>query len=273
MAFADAALALEGHTAARELVASSVDEIVAAAMLSFDAWYDAQAVQGLAGQLVGVVEAGQRSTAQLTDAYLSTVATDLVGRRVAPVGLIDPSKLRKGLPHIAVYSRLAVQYRYQIATGLAFAAASSLVVKRARVLAASDLQLSQTHQTKRFTEQRQWEAYRRVIRPEASKSGVCGLCIAASDRIYTRGDLMPIHDNCCCGVMLIKGDEDDVVRDYGARMNREDLDALYDNADSKEAAGLLSTRYTVAEHGETGPTLVAWGQHFRGPAEVARATN
>jgi hypothetical protein len=38
--------------------------------------------------------------------------------------------------------------------------------------------------------------YRRVIHPELSKSGTCGLCVAAADRIYYVDDLMPIHTNC-----------------------------------------------------------------------------
>ena len=35
-------------------------------------------------------------------------------------------------------------------------------------------------------------AYRRVIHPELSKGGTCGLCIAASDRIYFVDDLLAL---------------------------------------------------------------------------------
>ncbi len=42
--------------------------------------------------------------------------------------------------------------------------------------------------------------YRRVIHPELSKTGTCGLCAVASTRTYHTSALMPLHSNCKCGV-------------------------------------------------------------------------
>lgn len=40
------------------------------------------------------------------------------------------------------------------------------------------------------------ERYRRVIHPELSKTGSCGLCVVAATNTFTRADLMPMHHNC-----------------------------------------------------------------------------
>ena len=98
--------------------------------------------------------------------------------------------------------------------------------------------------------------YRRVIRPELSKSGTCGLCVAASDREYKRGDLLPLHDRCKCIVLPIIADIDP-----GVRLNQDDLDRLKADAGSNSAKDLKRTRYRVDEHGEIGPYLLA--RHHR----------
>lgn len=38
--------------------------------------------------------------------------------------------------------------------------------------------------------------YRRVIHPELSKTGSCGLCVVASNNVYSTADLIPMHNNC-----------------------------------------------------------------------------
>jgi hypothetical protein len=106
--------------------------------------------------------------------------------------------------------------------------------------------------------------YRRVLRPELSVTGSCGLCIAASDRIYRVRELMPIHPpSCKCTTLPIVGDDDP-----GRSLNRVDLDRLYAEAGSTAAADLRRTRYKVNEHGEFGPVLTRAGDSFRGPGNV-----
>lgn len=38
--------------------------------------------------------------------------------------------------------------------------------------------------------------FRRIIHPELSKTGTCGLCVVAATNTFTRDDLMPLHHNC-----------------------------------------------------------------------------
>lgn len=47
--------------------------------------------------------------------------------------------------------------------------------------------------------------FRRIIHPEFSTGGVCGLCVAASDRIYHRETLRPIHLRCVVPGTLVSG--------------------------------------------------------------------
>ncbi|MDP7703189.1 MULTISPECIES: hypothetical protein [unclassified Mycobacterium] len=93
--------------------------------------------------------------------------------------------------------------------------------------------------------------YRRVIHPELSRGGTCGMCIAASDRIYKIAELMPIHAHCKCTIAAVTEDYDPADD-----LNAVDLNALYKDAGGTSVAHLKRTRYQVDEHGELGPVLV-----------------
>lgn len=67
--------------------------------------------------------------------------------------------------------------------------------------------------------------YRRVLHPELSRSGSCGLCIAAADRWYSTAALLPLHANCKCGVAPAGSDYDP-----GFQLNSDDLKKLYEQA-------------------------------------------
>lgn len=96
-------------------------------------------------------------------------------------------------------------------------------------------------------------SYRRVLHPELSKSGSCGLCVAAADRWYSTGALMPLHANCKCGVAPA-GDE----YDPGFQLNAKDLKKLYKEAGGNTAAALKTVRVKTITHGELGPILMDW---------------
>jgi hypothetical protein len=62
-------------------------------------------------------------------------------------------------------------------------------VERVAAVADMDMQLADRAQSRRSSPSRpsavDITGYRRVIHPEVSKGGSCGLCIAASDRVYS----------------------------------------------------------------------------------------
>lgn len=92
---------------------------------------------------------------------------------------------------------------------------------------------------------------RRIIHPEMSRTGTCGLCIAASDRLYTVRELLPIHAGCWCTSAAVTEEFDPADE-----LNAVDLRRLYRDAGGTSAAHLKRTRYKVDEHGELGPTLI-----------------
>lgn len=109
--------------------------------------------------------------------------------------------------------------------------------------------------------------YRRVIHPELSTGGTCGLCAAASNRLYQVADLMPLHSLCRCTVLPIYGGID-----LGEQINAQDLKLLYGLAGSTGRADLAKVRYQIDQHGELGPVLGAAKQR-KGPAQDAKPRN
>lgn len=97
--------------------------------------------------------------------------------------------------------------------------------------------------------------FRRVIRPELSKNGSCGLCVVAATNWYTFDELKPIHNLCkCVTVPVVKG------ADPGFGWNQEDLrknlDEIYGAAGgSTYGKDLKRIRVKITEHGELGPIL------------------
>ena len=94
--------------------------------------------------------------------------------------------------------------------------------------------------------------YRRVIHPEQSRGGSCGLCVVAADRLYRKSELLPIHGRCRCTIAPVTR-----AHDPGAELNAADLDQLYGAAGSSRREDLKRVRVTVEQHGELGPQLRA----------------
>lgn len=161
-----------------------------------------------------------------------------------------------------IYSRAAAVYRVSVAQGDDSATANTAAVQRITDITDGNVMLAQRlaeQQTLRTAQSRNPSVtgYRRVIHPELSKGGVCGLCVAASDRVYHVEDLKPIHFRCKCGVVPVVGDSD-----MGYQLNKRDLRSLYTETGklhgvdyTTEGAHLKRTRYDVVHHAELGPVL------------------
>lgn len=98
--------------------------------------------------------------------------------------------------------------------------------------------------------------YRRVVHPELSRTGSCGLCIVASTMIYKKSDLLPIHAGCKCETVEIY-QIDGKTYDPGQQINDEDLSVFYEEAGGTTHGWKLKRwKYKVVNHPEYGPTLV-----------------
>lgn len=258
------------------------------AVQQFAGWYDTAAITSWSARLAAQMEAVQRVTAQTTDAYLARVLTLLTGRRFAPTGRVDVGSLRAGVTHAGAYARAADAFRWQQAqhdqTAAALlsadppprppdlAAPVDAALQRVADVAEMDVQLADRAQTRQVYgaahDQGLITGYRRVIHPELSKGGTCGLCIAASDRLYGPTELKPLHARCECTTLPVLDHADP-----GSALNAGDLRRLYGEGGSTNRADLKRTRYQVTDHGELGPLLDKHGVPVRTEKMAARDAN
>ena len=222
--------------------------------LSRDDFYDFDP-----SQTVALVRTAQEALASQTWAYLDALGNPAAGGPSLPD---DP----RGVDQLEVWERPAKEYRFQRAMGLEHEAALDAAVTRARVMADDDLTLAMREAAAQHSEAAVGvTGLRRVIHPEMSEGGTCGLCIAASDRIYKPGRLLPIHDRCKCTVAEVTK-----ANDPGGSLNGQSLQELYETAGGSGGAKLKATRYKITEHGELGPVLVPKRANVRTAAEVKR---
>lgn len=274
--------------ASRQQAVAQLDAMVAASVAGFTAWYSSQAITAWAAGLVADVEQYLTSLAGMTDAYMASLIGEVTGRWFRPTGTIAVDALRTGVTHAGAYGRVADVFRYQ--QSLLDQAAKSVVtdpnpsppdlqspldaaLERASQVANLDAQLTVQRQSQ-ATLQVAHEAglvtgWRRVVHPELSQSRAsCGLCVAASQRVYHVADLMPLHHDCHCQVLPVTA-----TADVGPQLDADAFARLYGDAGGTGRAQLAKTRYTVTQHGELGPLLVPAGAKQRTPSVVARATS
>lgn len=270
---------LTQYAAVSEVTRGRAAAVAEQAWAGFDQWYNVAAVAVLARELAGISTAAQQTAVGAGAQYVDTVVGLLTGRvQRLPAPQLQP--IREGADPVLVHMRPAKAYRDAVATGASVEEALRVATERAGGLMLTDVSL-----TERATERGRYQAaavklYRRVIRPELSKSGSCGLCIVASDQIYSVEDLLPIHPPTCkCRTLPIVAGNDP-----GREINVADLKALYAAAgdstnarDLKRVRGRLNADGTVEvtgkpvkvrRHGEHGPVLTRAGDKFRGPKDV-----
>lgn len=273
--------------AARTKLTEQMIAMARNAVFAFDGWYDTAAITDWTAGLASRIETLQNRLATSSDAYLARLASLTLGSPQRPVGAAKVDQLRNGITHPGAYGRVADVYRWQqsrfdqvaktiiTATDLNALPAPDLItpvdaaLDRAGSVADLDSLLTVRAQSlKVMTSDKRITNWRRVIHPELSKGGTCGLCIAASDRLYGKTEPLPIHALCKCSTMQVYNHADP-----GSVLNGMDLTKLYKDAGGTAAAKLKATRYQVDEHGELGPVLSRDGQPFRNARTAAGDTN
>lgn len=157
---------------------------------------------------------------------------------------------------VDMFNRPARTYRFLQSQGLADEQAMAQATERMMTLVDGNAMLAQRLAesdilAKAIEVDPRIIGVRRIIHPELSRTGTCGLCIAASTRLYTVRELKPIHDRCNCTQAAVTKEFDpaDVL-------NKIDLDDFYSDAGGTSGAQLKRTKYQIDEHGELGPVLV-----------------
>lgn len=230
----------------------------------FKGWNDPDLVSGQAAQSANLVDVALSKSRRLARSYAMAMLRELDAAPAKP--LPPPVDLypRSGSTELDVYTRPAEQYLYAISQGKTDAQALKIATDRMQSLAEMDVAAAERDELETI-----WAlspkviGHRRIIHPELSKSGTCGLCVVAASRLYSMDELMPLHNRCKCtdGPVVAGGD-------YPLRLNEADLKTIYEAAGSTGAADLKRIRVAIKEHGELGPILVREGQEFRDVATV-----
>lgn len=263
---------IDAQAAARQRVTSNVLAAVRRALrlLGPGGYYDRAATDAYVQQVAAVVQGGRTMVAGSTDAYVRAQLAQAGAR--PPKTTAPPALQPRGIPVEREFVRPVKTYRYARFQGLDELVAEERAAERAALIAEMDLALAARDTARDLLSQTDGvTGYRRVIHPELNRQRaggheVCGLCIVASDRIYRRGELLPLHERCYCEVVPIVAGQPDP----GTALNAETLAQLYEAAGSTAAAALKRTRWVVHQHGELGPILRAAGDAFRDADDVAQ---
>lgn len=256
---------VDAYAASQANIIEQMIRLLLGMWLPFIGWRSPDMVHAQAAGSAARVDAGLAEARRLARAYARAMLADLdVPTRGLP-SIVNTYE-RGGIGIVEVYERPAKQFIHELSQGGSLEVATDAATQRIRDLVTADVRaVARDEVNKVFAAVPEVIGYRRVIHPERSKSGTCGLCVVAATQFYKKEELLPLHDECKCEPMAITKDFDP-----GFTLNREDLDAIYAAAGSSLAEDLKNTRVEVREHGELGPILVRSGQHFRDVAEVNR---
>jgi hypothetical protein len=258
------------HADQRDSISEQLLKALVALWAAFAGWRDPDLVAGQAAQSATMVIAAQQRIRMLERSYLQVVLRDMQALPAKLPTLVNPYP-RSGISPLDVYERPATQFIYALSQGSSVAEATDVATQRLTDTATQDVILAERDEAQRvYQAAPKVVGYRRVIHPELSRTGTCGLCLVASDRFYKKSTLLPLHGGCNCDTLPITSDNDP-----GFKLRAEDLKAVYalagqDGRPSTYAQDLLNTRVTIDEHGELGPILRKQGDSFRTAAEAGR---
>lgn len=221
-------------------------------------------------ETVPVILAGRRQVSALTDAYLAQVLSQQLGKRVAPRGPIDTNALR-GVDVKEVYARPFITVRTKLSEDKTFDAAVSAGVSRLNDILLTDLQMAKTYTAQNVisNSSERITGYERIL--TGSKN--CALCIVASTQRYHRGNLMPIHPGCDCGINPIADSGKQIIHEARLEAIHQQVQEFFGGTldpDAIRSGRTPDYRKLIVthEHGEIGPLLAVKGQHFAGPSVI-----
>lgn len=238
---------------------------------SLDSYRDAQ-INRFARAVSPVVEGAQIQLGSMTDGYLATLESEILGRTIRPVGIDRGAMLTQSLRGVSgteLWKRPGITIWNGLSNGKSIGQVVPEALSRALSLGKTNMQLAQTHSARSILERKDnVVGYRRTLTGGES----CGLCFAASTQRYRKQDLMPIHPGCDCKVAPIYGKNDPgQVINSNVDFNSVDASQRFnqDSFTGKQArTSDLRPFVVVHEHGEIGPVLAVKGQDFTGPSDL-----
>lgn len=243
------------YTAAEELIRTNLFALILRFFRRVTNPYDPDQVREYGERVAEVVRAAQKRELDLAVAQQRRLLVDL-GVDLPKFATVLPDAPR-GVDPVEVAQRALREARTSNSNGLPLAQALERGQQRALVMAGDDLDLASREGHRQALERTPAKVigYRRVIHPELSRTGSCGLCVAASDRVYAKDELLPVHARCSCSVAPLTTEADPADE-----ANAVDLAQLYKLAgkngkSSTAGKDLKKVRFTIDEHGELGAQL------------------
>jgi len=229
----------------------------------FKGWDNVDAVSSVAARSTSLVDVAMSRTRRIARSY-GQVAIREVG---LPAPKLPPQVdlyPRSDTSALDVYARPAAVYLWAIKQGKTDEEANKMALTRLNVLAEADVAAAERDELNAIWKlEPKITGYRRIIHPELSKNGTCGLCIVAATRFYSVDELMPLHFRCKCTEWPVTAGDD-----RGLKLNEDDLKTIYAAAGSTAAGALRNTRVDIKENGELGPILIYKDAKFRDVNEV-----
>jgi hypothetical protein len=195
---------VESEGSAQDAISDRLIEILLTLWASFEAFYAGDAVAEFAQRAAQYVLEAQRAAAGITEAHLrlqiqrmdEQLARSLPSQSIADV---LETGLRFGATPDEVYTRPVRQVRYlESVEKVPRETAVETARERLEKAALADLQLARTVSAQQVLQRfPQATGWRRIIHPELGN--VCGLCVAAADRVYQVINRMDIHPGCVVG--------------------------------------------------------------------------
>lgn len=285
---------LAAHQAAIVQVRSYTTDYAALLWKAQSGFRDAD-VANFTRRIVPVVQASQVRTASLTSSYMAQIEAAKGGAKVQPVPVVRADIVGgRGVDPVEVYTRPAATVRTGLSEGIQYKDAIGAGLARLNSIVNTDMQMAKVRQADSSMRRSKFQYYARVL----TGSENCAMCTIASTQRYSRGNLMPIHPGCDCGVEpLPPGSTSGQVIDQGlldrtheqiaSKLGASDPGARqlgqgkYVNYNTTGSDARGATRFGKNErladytdlivsnnHGEYGPTLSWRGDHFTGPNAI-----
>lgn len=196
--------------------------------------YDRQNVDEWLSAVLPIVDAAQRQSVALTDAYVAR-ALDRQPLGIDPTRLIGAA-VRAGTAPATVYTRPFIQTWGALANGVAYQAAAAQGLHRAQSAARMDVQIS--HFAAYGAIQSADPAIRGYQR--IADASACAFCRLVNGAFVKSASASPLHNGCGCGLRPV----------------------LRDVEPTPLPAGVA-----VHDHGELGPLLGDPAHHFQSDSD------
>lgn len=257
--------ASDRHTSQRDGILEQLLKLLLGLWGGYDRWDDPVATAGMVARTSTIVSSAVARSRRAQRSYLTAVLADY-GIDTRPAPKVVDSYPRANAAATEVYRRPVDQFIWRRRNGGTMAESEEAFRDRIRAIAEADILAAEREESLLvYDALPDVIGHRRVIHPELSRTGTCGLCVVAANQWYTTGELMPIHLECNCdSAPIARGS------DPGLALNKDDLEEIYAAAGGTSAEALKNTRVAIRQHGELGPILVRDGQHFKTPEEAGK---